>query len=234
MNTYDLNENIFSLITELNENVKLRGNLGLHSDVSRRLREYSLSNQVCTLIFYWGVFHRKENLAAESELIAYLQSITSKIESSLLLTVDMNVIFTDTHAELNLIDKTMSAEYFNLVADILPNNWKKCYLSDVVSEMPKQIEGRELKGFERVQTLLSKQSSKLHNNEITAKKLSIAYLHSNLIEAAAVQKMWPSGIFLHSGVPELSTILPSMPIMYIYSGHNKVNQKPWFRKVKTK
>lgn len=229
MTVNETNTALASVITELNQNLKLKGSLGIHSSVTRRLRDLALSMSECPLVFYWGAYHQKTNLKHELAQIRYLREICYCLEKNLRIPVKMNIILTDSHASLNGVPKAISDDYFKNVKDAFPSSWTTYFLKDLDNTTHSKPIGN-LQGYERIEKLLLMQASKLHKEEKKAIDLAKRYLIANIRESAVIQKKWPSGIFLHSGIPELSVILPSLPILYIYSGHHKAKQKPWFRK----
>lgn len=225
-----LQQKLLELIETLNKHIRLKGNLGNKSQVIQRLRELVLSGSDCDLIFYWGVFYDKEGLESELALIAYIEAIVQAISSTLGILVNVHIVLTDRHAALNEIPAETSDRYFDKVRLAMPEKWNILLLSSLVGDNQILEEYSTLEGFDRVHEILNTQAKKLHGDSEKAIRLSLKYFHYNLLEAAAVQKKWPGGIFLHSGVPEISVILPSLPVMYIYSGFNKQAKKPWFKK----
>jgi hypothetical protein len=79
--------------------------------------------------------------------------------------------------------------------------------------------------WQRVRAMLTLQAGKLFAD---ADERAAAYELANLREGGAMLRAYPTGIFLHTGLPELRPLLCSLPMIHIYTGPNRKTRKPWF------
>lgn len=217
----------------LNEPGMLRAKLGPQSDAVVRLRDIINGDGKVDLIFYWGAFYKRNRFRAEESLIRYLEDIRAVIAQELEIVVKLNVLFTDTHARLNFVSDAQFSEYFDVMKSKLPYlNWTSELLSSLVppkADISSPVLDPIL-GYDRIVDLLVKQAKKIHPSRESVQGIAETYFSSNVLESAYVLKKFPEGIFLNTGLPEVASILPSMPKLHIYSGPNKRSDKPWFTK----
>jgi hypothetical protein len=193
-----------------------------------RIRDLAAASQPVTLLLYWGCFASDEAGPPELDFVTYVNSLRSIIEEFSGVQCRTQALFTDTHAKLNGVDEERIESYWKSSTFLVQKaGWKMSRLSNVIAHDQARGVSALIDDFPRERELLLNQALKIHPPDIAADMADL-YLQSNLIESAMVFRSFPSAIFLHSGMTELKTLLPSMPMFYSFTGARKKIKKPWF------
>lgn len=232
-NLYEINRHINSACAELNRSSLLRAKLGISSKFSTRLRECIICAEPLKIILYWGAYSKSTIDECELGLIEYIDRISKIIVTESGVEVDVSVILTDTHAKLNGAQEDTIKLYYETVTDTLHRiGWETHYLSKVAPEPPyiSSLQEKLPPQYERALNLLIQDATLLHDLS-HAESLAWQYLQLNIFEAAQVSRHWPRACFLHTGIPELAFMLPSLPMLYGFTSTKRDARKPWFSDV---
>ena len=226
----DLLTRVINTCNKISSSPLLRSKIGWRSQVGKRIQESITNYSHIDLLIYWGAYKKDEILENELQLINMLEELRLLLSTEADLDVFLHLIFTDTHARLNNVRPTRYKKYFESVQHNLPSaHWKYYRMSDICPLLDQEVHrDGDFDLFGREISLLLRDAERLHGNSVHSKVIARKYLHQNIFESAFVGFRWPRGIFMHSGMPELTTILPNLPTFYIYCGPNKQKKKPWF------
>lgn len=210
----------------------LKAKIGPTSGAVLRLRDQCISGDPAELIIYWGAFYPRTDLNEERAFTAMLEHFREIVERTLGIPCEVNVLFTDTHAEINGVSEEQFDAYYIDCMRLLPTSgWTSERLSTLVgtATTPANWPTDDLSSaYSRVLELLSRQAEALPGARERASVLARQYFRQNLIESGLVSKRWPAGVFLNTGLPELSVILPGLPKLHVFSGPGNSVRKPWF------
>lgn len=183
-------------------------------------------------VMYWG--KGEKDLAGDAEInaIQFLNEMSAAISINYLPGVNITLIFTDTHAELNGYTKDKIKKYFDSVIKLVKKyNIVTLYLSDL-AKYDENMLSQKVKNLEINSKLLDilKNSSKKHYKKISDHDFGAKlYFLQNQIEKKEVEKKFADSIFLTYNGSDLDGILPAkLPIFYMFSTGKGTSIKPWF------
>jgi hypothetical protein len=183
----------------VNECEIVRAKIAIDSPAMLRLRDLAVARLPVRIVLYWGAWRRNSVEKGERVFLDRLGALSGAIQRTLDLPCSLCIVATDTHARMEGAPAIGAGE--SPEEFVLPSKWQ------------------------RVRAMLTLQAGKLFAD---ADERAAAYELANLREGGAMLRAYPTGIFLHTGLPELRPLLCSLPMIHIYTGPNRKTRKPWF------
>jgi L-tyrosine isonitrile synthase len=145
---------------------------------------------------------------------------------------EFNLIFTDTHAQLNGYLQQGICRYFSEVdAAARQRGFKTRWLGELV-RLP-EIAAVKNQIDETVQqdtlSRLIASARKWYRGVGGPEQGALVYYRMNMVEKRAVELAFPASIFITFNGSELRSLFPEhLPIFYMYSIRRGISVKPWF------
>lgn len=182
-------------------------------------------------VLYWGKGPRSHAGAPEAACLDYLGSFADRIRKVYDKGAKLQLICTDTHANLNGHQQQAIDDYFGAVRlQAQARGFTDCRLSELVRAA--KDAGVEPSGVDPDPYTLQKLSdcaAKWYRGDGSASEGAIEYYRMNMIEKRAVEFAFPHAVFITFNGSEFRCLFPdSMPIFYMYSLKRGVAVKPWF------
>jgi hypothetical protein len=182
-------------------------------------------------VLYWGKGPRPHLAEPELKCLDFVDSVVQRVRQVYDVGAKVNLIFTDTHAELNGHTPQSVRMYFE---DLCGAAKDHCFEISLLSQL---VNGSEMsEANARHETvppdLLAKlraSAAKWFRGNGTVEDGAIRYYQLNLIEKRVVELYFPGSIFVTFNNSELRSLFPSgLPIFYMFSVRHGVSDKPWF------
>lgn len=181
---------------------------------------------------YWGKGSKSQVGEPEKKTLDFLQEFFDRIKTIYPTGVELLILLTDTHADLNGHSQESTKTYFDSVKNLAQNyEFKTACLSELVSYNKDQL-------LPLVESLIIEDglfdillnSAEKHytasNDYSLATKL---YYLQNQIERQRIDENYPDYIFLTFNGSKLNDLFPkTLPIFYMYSSKKGTSVKPWF------
>jgi L-tyrosine isonitrile synthase len=183
-------------------------------------------------VLYWGKGPRSAIDAPDIECLEYIASLTRRVGEIYPQGAAVELIFTDTHAELNGHSQPSIRAYFaEIEACARKFGFAHCWMSHLTQaaapaamdllDDPSPDDGI----LERLATSAAKW---YHGNE-SPERAALIYYKLNMVEKRAVEVAFPHSIFITFNGRQLRCLFPKrLPIFYMYSLRRGVSIKPWF------
>lgn len=210
----------------------VRAKLAIDSPATLRLRDLAVAQLPVNFVLYWGVWQHSAMRAGERVFLEHLESLAEGISRTLRVPCQLRIVATDTHARLNGVPDAVIEGYLGDLSRVAGERGIDIErLSSLVADLPPVVgnagppDFQPSQKWQRLRAMLKTQAAKLF---VDAEAKAAAYELANLREGGGVLRKYPTGIFLHTGVPELRPLLCSLPTVHIYTGPGRKTRKPWF------
>ncbi|MFH0817558.1 MAG: asparagine synthase-related protein [Candidatus Micrarchaeota archaeon] len=192
-----------------------------------------VKNKSIKLFMLWGVWRKNGINFADVEAVEILGKMLSKIKNEHGPGANLTIVLTDSHAELNGVEKKEIYGYDSYMASIERYARSKGYetkrLSEVlgkaslggIGEEARKIEGGEIWG-----NLVS--SAEKYYGGKDKLEGARAYVGRRLAEKPILSKIFEGSIFLTYNGPRYDALAPDLPTLYIISNKKRESGKPWF------
>jgi hypothetical protein len=183
-------------------------------------------------VLYWGKGPRSAIDAPEIECLEYIASLTRRVGEIYPQGTAVELIFTDTHAELNGHSPPSTRAYFaEIEACARKFGFAHCWMSHLTKaaglaatdtlDDPSPDDGT----LERLAT----SAAKWYRGHESPERAALIYYKLNMVEKRAVEIAFPHSIFITFNGRQLRCLFPKrLPIFYMYSLRRGVSIKPWF------
>lgn len=183
-------------------------------------------------VLYWGKGFRAQSGKNERGCLDYLLEMEKRIEDVYEAGAHFDILYTDTHATLNGHRREEIDEYFKCLQVDCGVDFRIQRLSEVVSAA--QVTDEDVSGvtIEEAREMISRLvgcAEKWYRGYGNAAHGAERYFWMNMVERLAVERIFPSSIFVTFNGVEMRPIFPErLPIFYMYSVKKGTSVKPWF------
>jgi len=182
-------------------------------------------------VLYWGKGPRCGLGEPDVRCLDFLAGFAGRIREAYAPGAAIELIFTDTHAQLNGHSRQTIRKYFAEVENAArQRGFASCWLGELADAPRAVVDARE-DGTIPAETLLrlGAGAAKWYRGGGSAELGALKYYRSNMIEKRAVELAFPGAIFITFNGSEFRTLFPErLPIFYMYSLRRGVSVKPWF------
>jgi L-tyrosine isonitrile synthase len=180
-------------------------------------------------VLYWGKGPRNIIGVPEIECLNYIAGLVRRIHDVYPPGGAVNLIFTDTHAELNGHSHESIAAYFASVeASAHGFGFKHCWMSHLTKDAIRDALDGPMPDDDTLQRL-AKSAAKWYRGGRAPHDAALAYYKINMVEKRAVEMAFPDSIFITFNGSPLRSLFPEhLPIFYMYSLRRGISVKPWF------
>lgn len=190
------------------------------------------SSKPIKFVTYWGKGNKDKAGEPEKQTLNFLQEFFGRIKTIYPTGVELLILLTDTHAELNGHSQESTKTYFDSVKDLAQNyEFKTAYLSELVSydkdRLLPLVESLNIGDglFEILLNSAQKHYTVSDDYSLAAK----LYYLQNQLERKRIDDDYPDYIFLTFNGSKLNDLFPkNLPIFYMYSTKKGHSAKPWF------
>jgi hypothetical protein len=182
-------------------------------------------------VLYWGKGPRHALADPDLQCLGYLAALARRVRETYPQGATINLLFTDTHAELNGYSPEESELYFTAVEDAAKARGFGCFRLGRLARAVGQIAARSPYNPFPPEILwrLSRCAEKWYRGDETAERGALKYFEMNMREKRAVEQAFPHAIFITFNSSEYRILFPDrLPIFYMYSLKKGVAVKPWF------
>jgi L-tyrosine isonitrile synthase len=185
-----------------------------------------------SFVLYWGKGMRSRAGANERNCLDFLSDMGSRIQRVYGPGARFEILFTDTHANLNGHDGDEIEDYLESLRSAASDRFDIWRLSDIVACSPvgdSMLLSQTVVDADEMISRLVGCAEKWYRGNGEARDGAARYFWMNMKERIAVQIMFPNSIFITFNGSELRDIFPpSLPIFYMYSVKKGTSVKPWF------
>jgi L-tyrosine isonitrile synthase len=180
---------------------------------------------------YWGKGPRCSLGDPDIQCLDFLRSFADRVQHGYAQGAVPNLIFTDTHAELNGHAALEIWQYFYEVGGAArARGFHTCFLSGLVhaAKIEPSHEGEEEIEDATLHKLIAS-ARKWYHSSGTPEHGARTYYRMNMLERRAVEAAFASSIFITFNGSDLRNLFPQhMPVFYMYSLRRGFGVKPWF------
>ncbi len=181
----------------------------------------------------WGVWRKNGVDNTDFEAVGILDELLMGIRAVHGPGASLTIVLTDSHAELNGVEKKDIYGYDSYMANFERYARLKGYdtkrLSEIlgkvnvggVAEEAEKIEGSEI--WENLASSAERYYS--GENKLDGAR---AYVRRRLAEKPMLAKIFDGSIFLTYNGPRYDALAPDLPTLYIISNRKRESRKPWF------
>jgi hypothetical protein len=184
-----------------------------------------------SFVLYWGKGPRRRPAEPEDQCLNFLATMADRVRAAYARGAEFQLIFTDTHAQLNGHSQQCMHAYFDAVSEAAGRRgFRCCRLGDLVSAQATAAdEPCDETVPEDTFARLCAGARKWFRGDGTAEQGALAYCRMNMIEKRVVERTFAHSIFITFSGSELRSLFPpSLPIFYMYSIRRGTATKPWF------
>jgi hypothetical protein len=182
-------------------------------------------------VLYWGKGPRHVLADPDVQCLDYLAALGRRVREAYANGASIDLIFTDTHAELNGHRSEEIEQYFNAVVEAASGRGFGCFRLGAITRSAGPILASISYEPVSAETLqrLSQSAMKWYKGDGTAEDGARKYFRINMVEKRAVEQAFPHSIFVTFNSSEFRILFPDrLPIFYMYSLRKGVAVKPWF------
>jgi L-tyrosine isonitrile synthase len=183
-------------------------------------------------VLYWGKGPRSAIDAPDVECLEYIASLTRRIGDIYPRGAAVELIFTDTHAELNGHSQPSVRAYFaEIEACARKFGFAHCWMSHLTQAAGPAATDTLDDPSPDDDTLerLATSAAKWYHGHESPERAALIYYKLNMVEKRAVEIAFPHAIFITFNGRHLRCLFPKrLPIFYMYSLRRGVSVKPWF------
>jgi L-tyrosine isonitrile synthase len=181
---------------------------------------------------YWGKGPRCGLADPDMRCLDFLRSFSDRVKQGYAPGAVLNLIFTDTHAELNGYSQPGIEKYFHEVGPFARERGMRTRrLSELVRVLDIAL-GTDRNEADIEQATLLKliaSARKWYRGSGTPEDGARTYYRMNMVERRAVEAAFPNSIFITFNGSDLRPLFPQhLPIFYMYSLRRGFGVKPWF------
>ena len=181
---------------------------------------------------YWGKGPRCSLADPDMQCLDFLRAFSDRVKQGYAPGAALNLIFTDTHAELNGYSQPGIEKYFHEVgAFARERGMCTRRLSELVrvSNIAPATDLNEADIEEATLLKLIASARKWYRGSGTPEDGARTYYRMNMVERRAVEAAFPNSIFITFNGSDLRALFPQhLPIFYMYSLRRGFGVKPWF------
>jgi hypothetical protein len=196
--------------------------------ISRAIRQ----SQPVSFALYWGKGPRSALASPDSDCLKFLDNFAKRIAKAHAPGAAINLIFTDTHAQLNGHPPVLVHRYFGEVALAARNRGFDTHLLSALVRASGMATGSSPDQEplpEPIRSLLIASARKWYRGSGTPEEGAAIYYRMNMVERRAVEWAFPCSIFITFNGSELRALFPEhLPVFYMYSLRRGTCVKPWF------
>jgi hypothetical protein len=171
-------------------------------------------------VLYWGKGPRNAIDAPDVECLDYIASLARRVGQTYPPGAAVNLIFTDTHAELNGHSLQSIRAYFAEVETCARElGFAHCWMSDLTHAAgPARIDLLDDSSPEGdILERLATSAAKWYHGRESPERAALIYYKLNMIEKRAVEIAFPQSIFITFNGGKLRCLFPKrLPIFYMY------------------
>jgi hypothetical protein len=188
------------------------------------------------VILLWGKGQKAAPDLAERRATQFLARYATRVAQSWPRGVKYRVFFADTHAAINGYSAAETDRYFRAVANLmgeigakyrpLTSLWNQLGLGwRDVSRLAQALDGDAWNRLAKTTGLIpaARRHAPSRQPEVAAR----FYFAARRLENEALAALYPAALFATSEPPERMMILPSMPVLHLYSFARGRCAKPW-------
>jgi L-tyrosine isonitrile synthase len=181
---------------------------------------------------YWGKGPRCSLAEPDIQCLDFLTLLADRVGKAFEPGAALNLIFTDTHAQLNGHLQSGIRTYFSEV-DVAARQrgFDTCWLGEL-TRVPEIAAAKNLHDEIVQQPTLSRliaSARKWYRGSGSPEQGALIYYRMNMVERRAVELAFPRSIFITFNGSELRSLFPEhLPIFYMYSLRRGIGVKPWF------
>jgi L-tyrosine isonitrile synthase len=183
-------------------------------------------------LFYWGKGPRCHIDEPDIKCFEYLTSMAQRIADVYEPGAAMQLILTNTHAELNGYSQVGIRTYYSeITAEAKKRGFESCWLGELIEQTQAKAEDDFLDDLMEDELLekLFTSAVKWYHGDGSAEEGATKYFHMNMVEKRAVELAFPNAIFATFNSSKFRILFPKrLPIFYMYSLQRGVGVKPWF------
>jgi hypothetical protein len=200
--------------------------------LSRTIADAVSRNEPVCFILYWGKGPRAHVAEPDIACLDFLDTFSRRVGEAYSPGATIELIFTDTHANLNGHTSETIRQYF---AEVDTQAVQRCFSTRLLSEITRAAQAcpdfrvDEAPVSEDILERLSTSAGKWYRGEGTARDGALKYYRMNMIEKRAVERAFPRAIFATFNGSDLRCLFPDhLPVFYMYSLRRGFSVKPWF------
>jgi hypothetical protein len=182
-------------------------------------------------VLYWGKGPRHALASPDVQCLDYLAMLARRVREIYPRGASINLLFTDTHAELNGYQAEEIEQYFNAVEESAAERGFRCFRLGRLGTAVGHTAGSTPCDVVATETLrrLSRCAEKWYKGDGTAEGGALKYFEMNMREKRAVEQAFPHSIFVTFNSSENRILFPDrLPVFYMYSLKKGTAVKPWF------
>ncbi len=225
-------EKLFKLI---NWSSLVKRKAATRPEILKKIISNALKTKQAIPIFqYWWVWTREQAWENEKRCLENLNNTFSEIEKIYSPWVSLDLIFCDTHMELNWFWKSHREKYLESIKWMFKeHNWNISYMSKILWISPENFYKKIQENIytypipdELKAELLKSASSKQRSDyEISA----LEYWTANMLEKEVLNEKFKWKIFLSFNDNKFDNLFwENLPILHWYPIKKWLNNKPWF------
>jgi hypothetical protein len=184
-----------------------------------------------SFVLYWGKGPRSAVAAADIECLDFIKKLADRVAMAHAPGAAITLICTDTHARLNGHSEAAIQRYFGVIHRAArQRGFSTCRLSQLVAEHSPAAHKASTQSAESATlAALIESARKWYRGVGTAEDGARAYYRMNMQEKRAVERAFPSSIFITFNGSILRALFPEhLPIFHMYSLRRGTSVKPWF------
>ncbi len=188
------------------------------------------------LFMLWGIWKKTSLDSAEDEALGIIDGLLSEVQKAHPQGAKLTIVVTDTHAELNLMDKMRIYGYDSYLGTFerfaKARGYNVVRLSEIL--LHKRAENLDVDGnVESIRTsrlwpILVAAASRYYEGS-SPEEGAKAYVRCRLVEKETLQKVFRQSIFLTYNGPSMDVLAPDLPTLYVIPNRKRTNTKPWFK-----
>lgn len=187
------------------------------------------SQSPLSFVLYWGKGPRAYACAPERECLEYLASMAERIQRAYSPGARFDLVFTDTHAELNGHRPHEIAQYFEEVVGVADSRLFQGRLLSEVVDRARPFPDLGVRPDPETLQRLEACAAKWFRGEGSAEDGARRYYRMNMDERRAIELEFSQSIFVTFNGSAYRSLFPDqMPIFYMYSVRKGTAVKPWF------
>ncbi len=194
-------------------------------------RAVSAKNSI-PFVLYWGKGLRVQSGVNERACLDYLLEMGQRIGNAYGAGAHFDILYTDTHANLNGHRACDIEEYMNNLKADCGNDFRVWKLSDVVAASKVNDSDVAVMPDEEVTEMVQRLvgcAEKWYRGGGQAADGAERYFWMNMVERIAVERTFSNSIFVTFNGSDMRPLFPlQLPIFYMYSVKKGTSVKPWF------
>jgi len=182
-------------------------------------------------VLYWGKGPRSRIAAPDLQCLDYLAALSERISSAYPMGTSINLVFTDTHAELNGHPRAKIDCYYADIRHAASERDFHCHWLKELTQAALALDPVRVEEPVSADTLdrLAQCAERWYQGEGSPKDGALKYYRMNMLEKRAIEFAFPHSIFITFNGSEFRELFPDrLPVFYMYSLKRGIGVKPWF------